>query len=287
MSTYPLKFSIVIPTYNAAPVIENCLKSIEKQTYKEVECIIVDGCSKDDTMKIVQAYQKSFPHIQSISEKDYGIYDAMNKGISMCTGDYVLFLGSDDLLCSDDVLIAVNEHIIQNNKPDIIYGNVYNKHEKSIYYGEMNAEKLLKSNFPHQAMFYKRDIFRSKKYNLKYPILADYHLNIVLYTTANIKFSYIDKIITIYNDHGTSYRTIDFEFLTDKPTIVYHSQLLRKNDTKFAGFIDNMMLEYIYWIRLGKYYHAWKATLYNLKYSTSLITHIHRLIYWSIKLKYG
>ena len=96
------KFSIITVTYNAGALIEDTIQSVITQTYKNIEYIIVDGASTDKTMSIVTRYRE---HIHTVvSEPDHGLYDAMNKGIRLATGDYVCFLNAGDELHEDDTL---------------------------------------------------------------------------------------------------------------------------------------------------------------------------------------
>ena len=115
------KFSIITVTYNAAAVIEDTLQSVITQTYKNIEYIIVDGASTDRTMEIIGRYRK---HIHTVvSEPDHGLYDAMNKGIRLATGDYVCFLNAGDELHEDDTLqLIVHSLTGLTGLPDVIYG---------------------------------------------------------------------------------------------------------------------------------------------------------------------
>ena len=115
------KFSIITVTYNAGKVLEDTIQSVITQTYKNVEYIIVDGKSTDGTMDIVNRYRE---HIHTIvSEPDKGLYDAMNKGIDLATGDYLCFLNAGDELHEDDTLQLI-VHSLNGEKelPDVIYG---------------------------------------------------------------------------------------------------------------------------------------------------------------------
>lgn len=115
------KFSIITVTYNAENVLEDTIQSVITQTYKNVEYIIVDGKSTDKTMEIVGRYKE---HIHTVvSERDKGLYDAMNKGIALATGDYVCFLNAGDELHEDDTLqLMVHSLAGLNELPDVIYG---------------------------------------------------------------------------------------------------------------------------------------------------------------------
>ena len=115
------KFSIITVTYNAAPVIRPTLDSVQAQTYTNYEYILVDGGSKDDTVAIAKESGIDFAHI--ISERDKGIYDAMNKGIALATGDYLCFLNAGDALYTPDTLqTVVNAIANEKELPDVVYG---------------------------------------------------------------------------------------------------------------------------------------------------------------------
>lgn len=126
------KFSIITVTYNAAAVIEDTLQSVITQTYKNIEYIIIDGASTDRTMEIIGRYRK---HIHTVvSEPDRGLYDAMNKGIRLATGDYVCFLNAGDELHEDDTLqLIVHSLTGLAGLPDVIYGRTAIVDEEGIF----------------------------------------------------------------------------------------------------------------------------------------------------------
>jgi len=114
------KFSIITVTYNAAKVLEDTIQSIVTQTYKNLEYIIVDGGSTDETLDIIHKYQEHITTV--ISEPDQGLYDAMNKGIKLATGDYLCFLNAGDGLHEDDTLLAMVHSIHGTSLPGVLYG---------------------------------------------------------------------------------------------------------------------------------------------------------------------
>ena len=114
------KFSIITVTYNAGAVLEDTIQSVITQTYRNVEYIIVDGGSKDHTLDIINRYRE---HIHTlVSEPDKGLYDAMNKGIRLATGDYLCFLNAGDELHEDDTLQLMVHSITGTELPDVLYG---------------------------------------------------------------------------------------------------------------------------------------------------------------------
>ena len=114
------KFSVITVTYNAEAVLEDTIQSVISQTYRHVEYIIVDGASKDKTLSITDRYKN---HIaQVVSEPDKGLYDAMNKGIRLATGDYLCFLNAGDSFHEDDTLQQMVHTLTGSELPDVLYG---------------------------------------------------------------------------------------------------------------------------------------------------------------------
>lgn len=239
--------SIIIPTYNAEATLESCLQSIIQQTYPHKEVLIMDGASTDRTTKILQRYNEQFPFIVYQSQKDDGIYDAMNRGIDKAKGDYFFFLGSDDEFYSDTVLSDVFN--TQGNPGiDFIYGNVFFKHARKAYSGESNLEKLIgeQTSICHQAIFYKKEVFDTVgKYDLKYFVHADYDLNVKCFEHPAIKTKYIDKIITLYNERGMSGQQPNKDGFHDWLTLHYITKYVSPFDLilkmkKQSAEIDNI-----------------------------------------------
>lgn len=213
--------SIITPTYNSAKTIEKTILSILHQVYKEIELVIIDGLSEDDTTSIIRAYQDQFKHFYFISEKDNGIYDAMNKGLDHCTGDWIYFMGSDDLFYNEGVLTELAEQGFFQEE-QIVYGNVMINgdtiwaRDKSIYDGPFNLEKLFRINICHQSIFYPRSVIQHiGYYSEKYGITADWDYNVRCY--AKYKFTYTDKIISVFHAGGKSSVIDDGKFYDDFP----------------------------------------------------------------------
>jgi len=210
-------FSIIIPTYNVQKSIVRTLDSIIKQSLKSFEILIIDGRSTDNTIETVNHYliKSGFTEFKIISENDTGIYDAMNKGISIATGNFIYFLGSDDLLYSSDVLELVNVNIKKFKDVEIFYGNVLrydvtNKtKEKFVKTFTLYNNKLLnkliiffKLGLCHQTFFARRELF-STRFSLEYKLVSD--LNWILDLVEDKKrFKHINITIAKYNISGTS-----------------------------------------------------------------------------------
>lgn len=208
-------FSIIIPTFNSARTLVNCFESICAQEFKDYEIVVVDGISTDNTLSIIKMYADRIEHLNWVSEKDAGVYDAMNTGIKMANGEWLYFLGSDDQLYDVQVLNDVAKHLSTKPKCEILYGNAYFLESKIVWHGQFNITRLLQErNICHQAIFYKAAIFEKLgNYNLSYKICADWDFNIRCFMHTNISIEYVDRIIANYQDgSGVSYNNLDSDF---------------------------------------------------------------------------
>ncbi len=211
--------SIITPTLNAAATISTVLQSVSEQSYKRIEHLVVDGRSTDATSEIVSRYSPRSGNIRFIQEKDRGLYDALNKGILASSGDYLFFLGGDDAFHDPEVLAdLVAKRAFEENK--VVYGNVLVvgdtgwAKDGQIYDGSFSREKLIRKNICHQAIFYPRAVFtRLGLYNIRYAINADWDMNWRCW--AQEGFSYVDRIITIFNAGGLSTGAVDEAFKSD------------------------------------------------------------------------
>ena len=194
-----MTYSIIIPTYNSAKVIKHCLDSIIEQTYKDYEILVMDGCSKDETVQIVLSYKDN--RIKVYSKPDKGIYDAMNKGIDIAMGDWLLFLGSDDYLFNSEVLSNVSHYLSKDF--DVVYGES-ESHWSEMHRGEWSLEKL-EANRVHQAIFYNRRFFgHTLRYNIQYKVCADFDMNLKWFLNKKYHHKYIPVTISHMSDGGMS-----------------------------------------------------------------------------------
>jgi glycosyltransferase involved in cell wall biosynthesis len=214
MGSNPL-VSIITPTLNSASTIEDCLKSVACQSYNNIEHLIIDGVSSDATLDIVKKYESEYSHIRIISEKDRGIYDAMNKGIDIARGEWLLFLGSDDTLVKEDVLMSLLP-ILTDSKINIIYGNVVYKMSGKKYDGKFNKIKLLKKNICHQSILTRKEIFNKfGKFDIRYKVYADWHFNMKWFNDASIRHHYTELVIARFYENGYCCKALDEAFIQD------------------------------------------------------------------------
>lgn len=208
------KFSIITVTYNAGKVLEDTIQSVIAQTYRNVEYLVVDGASKDNTLGIVQKYKEYIHRI--VSEPDKGLYDAMNKGIRLATGDYVCFLNAGDKLYNSDTLQQMVQSLNNVKElPDVIYGETAIVDEKGCFLRmrRLAAPEVLNwKSFKegmlvcHQAFFAKRELAVKECYNLSYRFSADFDWCIrimkqakVLHNTHQILINYLNEGMTTQN----------------------------------------------------------------------------------------
>ena len=210
-------FSIIIPTYNSAKTLSACLESIVNQSFQNFELIIVDGVSADETISIVKHFKEINLNIRWVSEKDDGIYDAMNKGVKMAKGEWLYFLGSDDRLSNLNVLQKV--FFLNKEEYNVVYGNarvIGNTNwakDGDVYDGKFDLHKLLQKNICHQAMFYHKKCFTGNApfFKSEYKLCADWDFNFRCW--AERPFLFMDLIIADFYAGGvTSSTNLDEAF---------------------------------------------------------------------------
>jgi len=210
-----MKLSIIICTYNAGECLGNALNSLLTQTYKDFEVVIMDSASVDETLDIIKDYENKFDGgLRWVSEKDDGIYDAMNKGVDLATGDWVYFLGADDILFDDGVLDKISENMTKEN--DVLYGNVEWGGGGKIYDGKFSALKIMEENICHQAIFFRKQVFEKiGKFEVKYKAWADWAFNLKWFCNEDIKNKYVNLVIARYNTDGFSSEGDDMTFVRE------------------------------------------------------------------------
>jgi glycosyltransferase involved in cell wall biosynthesis len=205
---YPL-VTIVTATYNSEKTIRDTLVSVALQDYPRIEHVIVDGLSTDNTLSIVREYA----HVAKIiSEKDAGIYDAMNKGIKACTGDIIGILNSDDFYVSNAIISQVVERMLAE-QTDTLYGDlvyVHPEHTNRItrtwIAGECKPNKFLFGWMPpHPTFFVRRNVYnRLGFFNIALKSAADYELMLRFLFKEKISASYLPKVLVKMRAGGVS-----------------------------------------------------------------------------------
>lgn len=205
-----MKISLITVTYNSEKYLEHCLMSVIKQTYKDIEHIIVDGNSTDNTLSIIERYSSHISHW--ISEKDRGMYDAINKGMKLATGDVIGVLNSDDVLASSDVISEIAKCFVKN-KVESLYGDLeyVDQHddEKVLRFWKGLDYKRKRFKFgwmpAHPTFYFKRELFeRFGGYESHYFTSADYELMARYLFLNKVSSVYLPKLIVRMRKGGAS-----------------------------------------------------------------------------------
>ena len=212
-----LKVSIITVAFNSAATISDTIKSVLAQSYKNIEYLVIDGCSQDNTLDIIREYE---PHFQGrlrwISEKDRGIYDAMNKGITMASGDIVGILNSDDFFTTDNVVEQMVK-AFDDKDIDATYGDIHfirdGQPDKCVrYYSSKRFRPgWLRFGFmpAHPSFYARREVFeRAGLYKTDYKIGSDYEMMVRLFYKHHIKAVYQPIDMVTMRTGGLSTRGI-------------------------------------------------------------------------------
>ncbi|MDZ4822791.1 MAG: glycosyltransferase family 2 protein [Flavobacteriales bacterium] len=209
-----MKVSIITISFNSADTIEDTIQSVLSQSYRDIEYIIVDGASKDDTMNAVNQHLDEISKV--ISEKDRGIYDAMNKGVQLATGDIVGILNSDDFYADENVVSDVVKKFSETGCDGLYADLVYVDREKSDKIirtwkaGEYKPGKFKRGWMPpHPTFFVKKKCYDEfGLYNIKLKSAADYELMLRFIHKHKIEVSYLPRVITKMRTGGQSNITL-------------------------------------------------------------------------------
>lgn len=209
-----MKISIITITFNSAATLEQTIRSVSSQKYPDIEYIIVDGKSSDDTLKIVEKYKDKVSRF--LSEKDRGLYDALNKGIEMASGEVIGILHSDDFYI-DASVIGKYADVFQKTGCDAVYSDLY-------YVDKTNTDKIVrkwksgtygKNSFvngwmpPHPTFFVKKEVYRRfGKFNLDFKSAADYELMLRFIQKQKIRVAYLPEFTVKMRVGGKSNITL-------------------------------------------------------------------------------
>lgn len=208
-----MKISIITACYNSSATIRDTLASVASQDYDNIEHIIVDGASTDTTLAIV----REFPHVKTIlSERDKGIYDAMNKGVEMATGDIIGILNSDDVYMHPGVISKVMASFAVN-RADVVYGDLQyvkydnlNRVTRTWHSGSFSKRKFYFGWMPpHPAFFVRREVYdHAGKFNTSLRSAADYEFMLRVLLKNDYSIYYIPEVLVKMRTGGMSNATI-------------------------------------------------------------------------------
>jgi glycosyltransferase involved in cell wall biosynthesis len=206
-----LKISIITVSYNSASTIRDTIESVLSQRYEYIEYIVVDGASTDTTMAIVNEYESKIAKV--VSEPDKGIYDAMNKGISLATGDIIGILNSDDFFEADDVISSVASCFASLPEIQLVFGDIVFVDPNDLntvtrFYGAGHFRSW-KLRFgwmpPHPATFIRTEAYKlAGPYSTLYRISADYEMFVRLLMVHKLTFARLDRVLVRMRAGGVS-----------------------------------------------------------------------------------
>ncbi len=199
------KVSIIIATYNASDTLSQTIDSVLFQTYPNIEVIVVDGCSTDGTVDILQKYQNG--KIRYLVEEDEGIYDAMNKGVALAQGEWLLFMGADDRLCDKNVIAEMFGSERNSGQYDVIIGDIQFDNNK-VRTSSVSSRMKFINTVHHQSAFYRKELFTAFKYNTACKVSGDYELNLLVFL-KEMNVLKVNRIICLVGLSGASSK-VDF-----------------------------------------------------------------------------
>jgi glycosyltransferase len=209
-----MKISIITATYNSAVTVADTIESVANQTYKNIEHLIIDGLSKDKTLDVVKSSKHNGP---VYSEKDKGIYDAMNKGIVKASGDVIGILNSDDFYASDDIIEQV-AHLFATTNCDLLYGDLYfidqnntSKVKRKWISGNYKLKDFLYGWMPpHPTFFVRKEVYEKYgMFNMELGSAADYELMLRFMFKRKLKTSYLNKVMVLFRVGGASTKNLN------------------------------------------------------------------------------
>lgn len=203
--------TVITVVFNGDKYLEEAILSVINQAYDNIEYLIIDGGSIDGTLELIKRYNKQIDYW--ISEPDKGIYDAMNKAVRLARGGWCYFIGYDDVLLPGFIQLIDKA----TEEKHAYYGNVEIRNTGKVSGGKFTKYKLMQQNICHQAILYPTKFLVEFQYNLKYSLLADYDLNLKLF--SKYEFIYLNVNIAIFNDKGASSNR-DEIFYKDFPAII-------------------------------------------------------------------
>lgn len=239
-----MKISLITVSYNSAATIRDTFNSVLAQTYDNIEYIVVDGASSDGTVDIIREYEPLFNgRMRWISEKDSGLYDAMNKGLKMASGEVVGILNSDDFFTSEDILAGV-AYSLDRNDIDAVYGDVHyvagNNLKKCVrYYSSKRFRRWqMRLGFipAHPSFYARRELFEKYGYYATdYKIAADFDLLLRYIFVHKIKTLYIEKDFVTMRIGGVSTASMKVHLLIMKEHLRAFKRAGRHTNVLFLG----------------------------------------------------
>lgn len=222
-----MKISIITVTYNSGKTVRDTIESVLRQTYQDIEYIIKDGGSKDNTLEICREYESMFREkMKIISSPDKGIYDAMNQGFQAATGDVLMLINSDDLFARPDAVELVVRAIEEHSEVDGVYADLYyvsqNNIDNIVRVWKTGEQKPMRRGWlpAHPTFYIRRYVYEKYGYfNLNYPLAADFELMLRFVEKYHIKLYYLQEHLVRMRLGGATSRNLQNIYRQDVETI--------------------------------------------------------------------
>lgn len=262
-----MKVSIITVSYNSGATIRDTFESVLSQTYSDIEYIVVDGASKDNTLDLIKEYEPRFDgKMRWVSERDKGLFDAMNKGIAMATGDVVGILNSDDFYYRNNSVETFVAGLIKADV-DAVYGDVVYVNKNDIKKKEryFSSKKFKRSLMPfgfiiaHPSWFCKREMYEKYgSFDCEYRVAADFDNLLRMIYVNKISIKYLDDVCVIMRDGGNSSSGLS----CTKQIIKDHLKIYKKNSV-YSNLLFEL-LGYCYKVIDRFYYNQTKLKTFKL-----------------------
>lgn len=244
--------TIITVVFNGELFLEETILSVIKQTYDNVEYIIIDGGSTDSTLEIIKKYENYIDYW--VSEKDCGIYDAMNKGIMLAAGEWINFMNAGDRFFESDIIAEIFRNSY-SSEVNVLYGDVETDYGDFKVKHKAGSLENLKygMQFSHQSTFFKTQYHKQNKYNLSYQLSSDFYVIFNAYLN-NTGFKYLGKVVSTVSTDGVSekricksiiecWKIVDYSKFTTLPLNFYYFTKISVQFIK-AFFVSKKALSY-------------------------------------------
>jgi glycosyltransferase involved in cell wall biosynthesis len=254
----PPKISIITVNYNDKAGLERTIASVSKQTWRDFEFIIIDGDSTDGSKEVIQSSIASVTHF--VSEPDSGIYEAMNKGIALAKGEYLLFLNSGDSLVEETTLLQAETYLSGSHAiyyGDVIYQEI-DKQKKRVMPDELTFLFFLEHSLSHQATFIQRSLFQTVfLYNEANRIVSDWEFFIYAICKQNVLTQHIPLFIAIYDTTGISSNKDNYALMDEerRQTLVKYFPAFIEDYHSITALGSKRTKQFLF---IGKHKIAWK-----------------------------
>ena len=214
-----MRLSIITINRNNAAGLEKTMQSVASQSFKELEYIVVDGASTDGSVEVIQRFESQFAHLRWISEPDSGIYNAMNKGLHMASGDYIQILNSGDCLAADEVTEQMLAALKDTDHPSILYGNMVKCFsdgrklvDKSFAGQEITMLGMFTGTLNHSPAYIRRELFiKYGYYDESLKIVSDWKWYFQVIILGSEQPQYVDMDVTLFDMTGISETNKDLD----------------------------------------------------------------------------